>query len=106
MSESLSGAATSLHRVAEMLGEARGRIGAVDLDPRSFGAGGAGRLGDLGQDLHLLWLRAADARVREAVAHAARVREAGDAVGRAAGAYTDIDESARRGQSDPQSAVS
>jgi hypothetical protein len=100
MNESLTGAVTSLRRTAEVLGEASGRIATLDPGPRAFAATGAGRLGDLGQDLYLLGQRALDARAREASAQAARIHEIADLVARASGGYGDIDESARRSQSE------
>ena len=83
---------------AQTLSEAHGRIGALDPGARAFGVTGAGRLGDLGHDLYLLTQRALDARAREASAHATRLHDLADLVGRASGGYADIDESARRGQ--------
>jgi hypothetical protein len=98
MMQTLTGAAASLRHTAEALGEASGRIATLDPGARVFGAAGAGRLGDLGQDLYLLGQRALDARAREASAQAARIHEVADLVARASGGYGDIDESARRSQ--------
>ena len=100
MSETLSGAVVSLRRTADALGEASGRIATLDPGARAFGATGAGRLGDLGNDLYRLAQRALDARSREASAHAARVHEVADLLARASGGYGDIDESARRSQAE------
>lgn len=96
----LSAAAGALRASAETLGAAGHRMGALDLDLRAFGATGPGRLGDLGHDLHLLWRGAVDARVAEASAHAARLYEAAEALGRAGGEYAGTDEAARRGQTE------
>lgn len=98
MSETLSGAVGALRRASELLGEAGGRLTALDPGADAFGAGGPGRLGDVGRDLHLRWQRALDTRVREAAAHAARLDETAEAVARAAGGYSDVDDSARRRQ--------
>lgn len=94
----LGAAAASLRAGAGMLGEAQRRLGALDPGPRTFGASGAGRLGDLSHDLYLLWQRSLEARMREAAAHATRLHEAAEAVARAGGGYVEIDETARRSQ--------
>ncbi len=100
MSETLSGAVTALRQASEMLGNASVRLAALDPSAAAFGAGGPGRLGDVGRDLYFQWQRALDARVREAAAHGARLTEISDAVARASAAYSDMDDSARRQQSE------
>ena len=94
MSETLSGTVSSLRRAGELL--SGGELAALDPGAPAFGAGGPGRLGELGRDLHLLWQRTLDARIREAVTHAARLDELADAVARAASGYADVDEGGRR----------
>ena len=100
MSETLSGAVTALRQAGEMLGDGSDRLAALDPGAAAFGAGGPGRLGDVGRDLYHQWQRALDARVREAAAHGARLAEISDAVARASAAYSDLDDSARRRQSE------
>ncbi len=63
--------------------------------PTAFGAGGPGRLGDLGRELYLQWQRGLDARAREAQAHAARMHDLADLVSRSAGGFADANESVR-----------
>jgi len=98
MSETLSGAVTALRQASEMLGNASERLAMLDPGAAAFGAGGPGRLGDLGRELYGQWHRALDVRVREAAAHGARLAEISDAVARASAAYSDVDDSARRQQ--------
>jgi hypothetical protein len=96
MSQTLSGAVVALRAAGELLGEAGRQLTAVDPGSRAFGASGPGRFGDVGRDLYLEWQRALDARVREALAHAARLEDLAGAVARAAGGYLNIDDGARR----------
>jgi hypothetical protein len=63
------------------------RLGAAE----AFGAGGPGRLGELGADLHHCWQNAITARAREARAQADRLSETGDRVERARRAYAEAD---------------
>lgn len=62
----------------------------------AFGGEAAGRLGDLGRDLHRSWLVAIENRAREAAAHGARLSGMAEAVRRAAAGYAEADEAARR----------
>ena len=94
MRHTLSAAAATLRELGDMLAEAGARLSGVDPGPRAFGADAPGSPGDLARDLHRHWLRALDARAREAAAHGARAASTGDAVARAAAAYSEADEAA------------
>jgi hypothetical protein len=96
MSETLSGTVSALRQAGETLADAGDRLLTVDPGAEPFGAGAPGQLGELGRDLYRQWQRALDARGREAAAHGARLHEVAAAVSNAAGAYSEIDDSARR----------
>lgn len=98
MSEGLVGAAGALRAVAEALSGEAGRLAAIGPGPDAFGASGAGRLGDLGHDLHRRWCECVQARVREAHAFASRCEDVAGALARAAGQYAAADEQAQRAQ--------
>jgi hypothetical protein len=100
MKETLSGAVAAIRSVADLLGEAGQRIPVIDPGARVFGAGGPGRLGEMGRDLYLHWQRALDARAREAQAHAARIHDLADLVNQAAAGLTGANEVAGRPQRD------
>jgi Excreted virulence factor EspC, type VII ESX diderm len=91
MNETLAGTVSLLRRAATTVTEAGARIGGYDPGPRAFGADGPGDLGELGRQLHQRWLRALDARAREAAALGARLDDAADALVRAAASYADAD---------------
>lgn len=95
MNETLSGAVVAIRVTGDLLGESGQQLPAVDPGADAFGAGGPGRLGDVGRDLYLQWQRGLEARVREAQAHAARVQEYADLVSRTAGSFADANDSAR-----------
>jgi hypothetical protein len=95
MNETLSGAVAAIRVTGDVLGEAGHQLPAVDPGVTAFGAGGPGRLGELGRDLYARWQRGLDARAREAHAHAARVHDLADLVSRTAGGFVDANESAR-----------
>jgi hypothetical protein len=97
MTETLASATSLLRGAAETLAGASARLVMVDPGSHAFGAGGPGRLGDVGRELYLHWQRALDARAHEAAVHGARLDEAADAVARAAGGYADVDDVAGRG---------
>jgi hypothetical protein len=67
-----------------------------DPGASAFGGEAAGRLGDLGRDLHRGWLVAIENRAREAAAHGARMSGTAEAVRRAAAGYAEADEAVRR----------
>jgi hypothetical protein len=98
MTETLAGATGVLRGAAETLAGASARLVMLDPGGHAFGAGGPGRLGDVGRELYLHWQRALDARAREAAAHSGRLDEAADALARAAGGYVDVDDVAGRSQ--------
>jgi hypothetical protein len=98
MSQTVSGALSALRSTAELLGTTGGELSAADPGPAAFGAGGPGRLGELGRELYLHWQRTLDARGREATAHASRLQELADLAGRAAGGFREAEENAHRGQ--------
>jgi hypothetical protein len=98
MKHTLSGAVAAIRGTADLLGEAGQRITAVDPGARVFGAGGPGRLGEMGRDLYLQWQRALDARAREAQAHAGRVYDLADLVNQAAEGLTGANEAAGQQQ--------
>lgn len=95
MDETLSGAVVAIRVTGDLLGESGQQLPAVDPGADAFGAGGPGRLGDVGRDLYLQWQRGLEARVREAQAHAARVQEYADLVSRTVGSFADANDSAR-----------
>jgi hypothetical protein len=100
MSETWSGSVAAIRVTGDLLGEAGQHLPAVDPGAIAFGAGGPGRLGDVGRDLYLQWQRALDARAREAQSHAARVHDLADLAGHAAGGFADADQSAHSHQAD------
>jgi len=95
MNETLSGAVVAIRVTGDLLGESGQQLPAVDPGADAFGAGGPGRLGDVGRDLYLQWQRGLEARVREALAHSARVQEFADLVSRTAGSFADANDGAR-----------
>jgi hypothetical protein len=95
MNETLSGAVAALRGTADVFGEAGQRLTTVDPGASAFGAGGPGRLGEVGRDLYFQWQRAVDARAREAQAHASRIYELAGLVERVAGGLTEANDSAR-----------
>jgi hypothetical protein len=105
MNDTVSGAVAALRSTADVLGEIGQRLPTVDPGARVFGAGGPGRLGDVGRDLYVQWQRALDARAHEARGHAARVHELADFVTRAAGGFIEANESARRQHRDADDAT-
>src|SRR5262245_46998355 len=102
MNETLSSAVMAIRSIGDLLGEAAQRMPAVDPGPRVFGAGGPGRLGEVGRDLYLHWQRGMDARIREAQAQAGRGPDLADRVNQAAKGITEANEVAGRQQRDGQ----
>ena len=94
MTYDLNNASAALQRTGEALGDAATRLTTLDPGARALGADTAGALGELAGDLHGRWLRALDARAREAAAHGARVVAAAEAVARAATGYGQTDDDA------------
>jgi len=94
----LAGTVTAIHATADLLGAAERRLPAVDPGATAFGAGGLGLLGEVGREAYLRWQEAIDARLREARAHAARVRELAELVAHATGSLSEAHHSAGRAQ--------
>jgi hypothetical protein len=90
----LTGTVAAIDAVADLLGAAEQRLPAVDPGATAFGAGGLGLLGEVGRGAYLAWQTGLDARVREARAHEARVRELAQLVADATGGLADADHSA------------
>jgi hypothetical protein len=89
-----------LHRAAELLSGAASSLPGRDPGRLAFGADGLGRLGALGDRLHDQLRTCLEARSREASVHAERLNQMAAALRRAAGGYSDVDDSARRRTSD------
>jgi len=98
MTDTVSGALNALRSTADLLSTTGRELSATDPGPAAFGAGGPGRLGELGRDLYLHWQRTLDARGREATATAARLQDLADLAGRAAGGFREAEQNAHRGQ--------
>jgi hypothetical protein len=96
----LAGTVTAIHATADLLGDAERRLPAVDPGATAFGARGLGLLGEVGQEAYRHWQAAMNARVREARAHAARVRDLADLVDHAMGGFAEAQHSAERAQRD------
>jgi hypothetical protein len=90
----LAGTVTAIHATADLLGDAERRLPAVDPGATAFGAAGLGLLGEVGREAYVRWQAATDARVREARAHAARVRDLADLVRQATGGLSEAHRSA------------
>jgi hypothetical protein len=91
---SLNDPAAHLRAAGVELTAAATALAHADPAAGAFGAGATGRLGDLVQDLHRAYQAALAARIREAVAHGARLSATADAVDRAAGDYAEADRAA------------
>jgi hypothetical protein len=88
--------AAAFATVGARLTAAAAALPVADPGASAFGGGATGRLGELGRELHRGYVAALDARAREAAAHGARLSAAADSLARAAAAYADTDEAARR----------
>ncbi|BCB86447.1 hypothetical protein [Phytohabitans suffuscus] len=71
------------------------RLAHLEPPASSFGAGGPGRLGEVGRALHRQWLDAFGARGREAAAASARLADVAGALRATAAGYSDVDDAAR-----------
>jgi hypothetical protein len=94
MNESLAGTVSRLRQAAATVTEVGARVADRDPGARAFGADGPGGLGEFGRLRHQLWLRALDARAREAAALGARLDDAADALARASASYAETDDGA------------
>jgi hypothetical protein len=70
---------------------------AVNPGATAFGAAGLGLLGEVGREAYLRWQEATEARVREARAHADRVRELAELGGHATVGFRETQQTAERG---------
>jgi hypothetical protein len=93
----LAGTVTAIHATADLLGAAERRLPAVDPGATAFGAAGLGLLGEVGREAYLRWQEATESRVREARAHATRVRDLAELVAGVAGGFREVQETAERG---------
>lgn len=93
----LAGTATAIHATADLLSAAEQTLPAVDPGATAFGATGLGLLGEVGREAYRRWQEATEARIREARAHAARVRELAELVDHAAAGLRAAQETAQRG---------
>lgn len=96
----LAGTVTAIHATADLLGAAEQSLPAVDPGATAFGAAGLGLLGAVGRQAYVRWQEATEARVREARAHAARVRELAELAGHAAAGFRETQDAAERGHRD------
>ena len=93
----LAGTATAIHATADLLDAAEQRLPAVDPGSTAFGASALGLLGEVGREAYLRWQEATAARVREARAHATRVRELAELLGHATAGLREAQETVQRG---------
>lgn len=92
--------ADRLDDAAATLTEVAYAVTATDPAHPAFGAGAAGRLGEIGRALHRQWCAATAARAREATETAARITTTADAVRIAGSRYADADQAVRHRQSE------
>jgi hypothetical protein len=93
--ETLRDLAAGFDEAATALTAAGRRLSHLEPPASSFGAGGPGRLGELGRALHHQWLDAFGARGREAAAASDRLADVAGALRATAIDYSDVDETAR-----------
>ncbi|BCB81109.1 hypothetical protein GCM10022251_67080 [Phytohabitans flavus] len=93
--DSLRDLAAGFDEAATALTDAGRRLSHLEPPPSSFGAGGPGRLGEVGRALHRQWLDAFGARGREAAAASARLADVAGALRATAADYSDVDKTAR-----------
>lgn len=94
--DTLRDLAAGFDDAATALTAAGRRLAHLEPPASSFGAGGPGRLGELGRALHHQWLDAFGARGREAAAASARLADVACALRATATDYSDVDDAARR----------
>lgn len=92
----LAGTVPAIHATADLLDAAEQRLPAAGPGPTAFGAGGLGLLGEVGRAAYQRWQEGVDARLREARAHAQRVRELAELVARATGGFSEAQHGAGR----------
>lgn len=93
--ETLRDLAAGFDEAATALTAAGRRLAHLEPPASSFGAGGPGRLGELGRALHRQWLDAFGARRREAAAASDRLADVAGALRATAADYSDVDDAAR-----------
>ncbi|GAA4438126.1 hypothetical protein [Phytohabitans houttuyneae] len=93
--DSLRELAAGFDEAATALTAAGRRLAHLEPPASSFGAGGPGRLGEVGRALHRQWLDAFGARGREAAVASTRLADAASALRAIAADYSDVDETAR-----------
>ncbi|MGN9905957.1 hypothetical protein ACTMTJ_00220 [Phytohabitans sp. LJ34] len=93
--QTLRDLAAGFDDAATALTAAGRRLAHLEPPASSFGAGGPGRLGELGRALHRQWLDAFDARAREAALASDRLAEVAGALRVTAADYSDVDDAAR-----------
>jgi hypothetical protein len=93
--ETLRDLAAGFDDAATALTAAGRRLAHLEPPASSFGAGGPGRLGELGRALHRQWLDAFGARGREASVASDRLADVAGALRATAVDYSDVDDAAR-----------
>lgn len=93
--ETLRDLAAGFDEAATALTAAGRRLTHLEPPASSFGAGGPGRLGEVGRALHRQWLDAFDARGREAAVASDRLADVAGALRATAVDYSDVDDAAR-----------
>jgi hypothetical protein len=88
--------ADRLDALADEVSGAASRIGLVQPSAAAFAGAAAGRLGELGRDLHASWSAALAGREREAAGHGARLTDLAEALGQAADGYRRVEDDAHR----------
>jgi len=92
--ETLRDLAAGFDEAATDLTVAGRRLAHLEPPASSFGAGGPGRLGEVGRALHRQWLAAFGARGREATAASTRLAAVATALRATAADYSDVDSGA------------
>lgn len=92
--DALRDLAAGFDEAATALTAAGRRLAHLEPPASSFGAGGPGRLGEVGRALHRQWLDAFGARGREAAVASAQLAGVASALRATAADYSDVDRSA------------
>jgi hypothetical protein len=93
---SLPALANGCDEAAATLAAAAYRVRCAGPSYEDFGAGGRGRLGELGVHLHDLWLTAVEARATEAAGVAGQLADVAVGLRTAVAGYVDVDRAAHR----------
>ncbi|MFC0526725.1 hypothetical protein [Phytohabitans kaempferiae] len=94
--DTLRDLAAGFDEASDALTAAGRRLAHLEPPASSFGAGGPGRLGEMGRALHRQWLDAFGARGREAAVASARLADVAGALHATAADYSGVDDTARR----------